>query len=123
MWWASAGEGVDVDREGGREGGKKRTESLPLYARTGQKKYSECVFQKEYADKKRGCRISEFLVCFSTGIFSVWNFFFRRAGISCCRKHHAMHKLHGVPDGLKISGAPSSKLTVRDAQQCAVSLF
>ena len=34
-----------------------------------------------------------------------------------------MHKVHGVPGGLKISVAPSSKLTVRDAQQCAVSLF
>ena len=34
-----------------------------------------------------------------------------------------MHKVHGVPGGLKISGAPSSKLTARDEQQCAAALF
>ena len=34
-----------------------------------------------------------------------------------------MHKPYGVPGGLKISDAPSSKLTARDAQQFAAALF
>ena len=34
-----------------------------------------------------------------------------------------MHKLYDVAGVLKISGAPPSKLTARDAQQCAAALF
>jgi hypothetical protein len=51
------------------------------------------------------------------------DFLFQTCWHSCFRKHHTMHKVHGVPGGLKISGAPSSKLTTRDVQECAEALF